>query len=106
MPLQFAQLLSACHSRNLKMTPGREWVLKNLHATGEPLSAYELLAAYRSAHEAGDAMTIYRALAYLEAKHLIHKIHSQNKYRLCDLNHFHSGGQFFLCKNCHGTQEI
>ena len=106
MSMHFAALLSFCESYNLKITPAREWVLKHLHNATEPLSAYELLAAYRTAHNAGDAMTIYRALAYLETKHLIHKLHSQNKYTLCDLQHTHAGGQFFWCKRCHSTQEI
>ena len=88
------------------MTPQRQWVLECLHAATEPLTAYELLDVYRKAHGSGEAMTVYRALAYLEKMHIIHKIHSQNKYKLCDLDHTDSGVQLFLCTRCHNTQEI
>lgn len=102
----FNQLLNVCKERNLKMTPQRKGVLECLHAAAEPLTAYELLDVYRKAHDAGEAMTIYRALAYLEKMHVIHKIHSQNKYKLCDLGHADSSVQLFLCNHCHDTQEL
>ena len=106
MTLSFNELLESCKTQGLKMTPQRRWVLECLYAAIEPLTAYELLAVYRKAHGSGEAMTIYRALSYLEEKHLIHKIHSQNKYKLCDAKHNDFSVQLFLCARCREVREI
>lgn len=103
---KFEQFILLCLEKDLKITKPRKNVLQFLYEADEPQTAYTLLELYRITHGTGDAMTIYRALDYLEKNHLIHKIHSQNKYALCDFSHDHAGGQFFLCNRCEKIKEI
>lgn len=103
---EFEKFIALCLAKDLKITKPRKIVLQFLYEASEPQTAYALLEQYRSTYGAGDAMTIYRALDYLEKNNLVHKIHSQNKYSLCDLSHSHSGALFFLCTQCQQIKEI
>ena len=88
------------------MTRPREVVLSILYEIRKPLGAYEILDFYRQREGSGDAMTIYRALDSLEKARAIHKIHSQNTYKICEDSHEHQHVQIFICQRCKKTTEI
>lgn len=102
----FDTFMTCCLAKGLKMTESRTMVLRCLYDTQESQTAYTLLEQYRATHGTGEAMTIYRALDYLEKNQLVHKIHSQNTYSLCDISHTHSGAYFFICEHCEQVKEI
>jgi Fur family zinc uptake transcriptional regulator len=44
--------------------------------------------------------TVYRALAFLQDQHFIHKIHSLNAFIGCPDPDNHHQGHFLICKQC------
>ena len=61
------------------MTEPRRRVLELLLASGEPVKAYDLIAAYGLDGQAAKPPTVYRALEFLERQGLAHRIAS-----ICD----------------------
>ena len=90
-----------CRARGARLTPQRRRVYELLVAAGEPITAYELL--HRLAGDGGNPAppTVYRALDFLQAHGLVHRLASQSRFVACvhpeDGSH---GGLFFVCARC------
>jgi Fur family zinc uptake transcriptional regulator len=106
------QLLSAarrvCEQRQLRLTSRRRQVLETLLASHQPLGAYDILA---SLNQAGSAERIappivYRALEFLLAQGLIHRIESRNAFISCVHPEHQCTAQFLICRNCEQVAEI
>lgn len=99
-----------CRNRGSRLTDKRKQVLSGLLRSDKPLSAYELIDACKNEHgETLPAMTIYRALDFLESEHLVHKLNLHNKYIACahiTCDHNHAVSQFLICCRCHKVKEI
>jgi Fur family zinc uptake transcriptional regulator len=85
------------------LTPLRRRVLEIVAAGHRPLGAYEILAGLSS-----DAPpTVYRALAFLQKKGLVHRIDSLQAYIACFAR---AAGphksHFLLCRGCGQVREI
>ena len=95
-----------CAARKERLTPMRRKVLEALLASHRPLGAYELIdrLAARGARPA--PITIYRALDFLRAQGLVHRIESRNAFVACVHNH-ESGDPvvFFICEKCGAVGE-
>ena len=90
-----------CRARGARLTPRRRRIYELLVAAGEPLTAYELLR--QLAGDGGNPAppTVYRALEFLQAHGLVHRLASRSRYVACDHpeNGAH-GGVFLVCENC------
>ncbi len=116
-----------CAKRGARLTPLRHRVLELIwrgHAPAghAPVGAYDLLARLSSkkgpATKKGAARnrrpaappTVYRALAFLLAQGLIHRIESLNAYVGCMNPEGHPegahGGQFLICSDCGAAAEV
>lgn len=107
---QLQQAKHTCEQAGLRLTPIREKVLALLLEMDKPLSAYELLEAYKAKEQAAlQPMTIYRALSFLEDHAFIHRLASTRQYVAChhlEANHPHSAlTQFLMCDQCGGIEE-
>jgi Fur family zinc uptake transcriptional regulator len=95
-----------CRARSERLTPIRRAVLAALLASHQPLGAYELIdrLAARGARPA--PITIYRALDFLRAQGLVHRIESRNAFIACVHNHA-SGDPvvFLICEKCGAVGE-
>jgi Fur family zinc uptake transcriptional regulator len=95
-----------CVKRGERLTPMRRNVLEVLAASHKPLGAYEIidLVAARGARPA--PITIYRALDFLTAQGLVHRIESRNAFLACINNHV-SGAPvvFLICEHCGAVGE-
>ena len=101
-----ARAKEICVERGAKLTPLREQVLQIVWRSHKPIGAYEVLDALSATHKSARPPTVYRALDFLMAEGLIHKIESLNAYLGCtDAGAPHSG-QFLICRQCGGTEEI
>ncbi|RYF99039.1 MAG: transcriptional repressor, partial [Caulobacteraceae bacterium] len=80
-----------------RLTTPRRRVLELMLKAGQPVKAYDLMADFGQG-EAGPAKppTVYRALDFLEAQGLIHRIESLNAYVVCRLDESHSAA-FLIC---------
>jgi len=94
------QLLSAvselCSVRKLRLTPRRRQVLEIMLASHQPMGAYDILAELNRAGKADRIAPpiVYRALEFLMAEGLIHRIESRNAFITCVHPGHESAAQF------------
>jgi Fur family zinc uptake transcriptional regulator len=90
-----------CTSRSQKLTPMRRKVLEVLASSHKPLGAYEIIDAVAGSGPRPAPITIYRALDFLMANGLVHRIASRNAFLACGHNH-DSGAlvTFLICESC------
>ncbi len=105
-----AQLEAAaqvCSRQGAQLTELRRLVLKlTLEAEG-PLTAYQLLSRLRATRKNAVPPTVYRALDFLMAQRLIHKIERLNAFVPCtQADHDHHGAQFLICRRCGTVAEL
>jgi Fur family zinc uptake transcriptional regulator len=95
-----------CETRAVKLTPLREKVLEIVWRSHKPVGAYDVLDTLSRSHKAARPPTVYRALDFLMAEGLIHKIESLNAYLGCgEAGHPHES-QFLICRTCGTAEEI
>ena len=106
LPGAMARAEAVCVASGARLTPIRRRVFETLQSTGGSLGAYEIADAL--ADEEGRRLapiTIYRALDFLIAQGLAHRLASCNAYVPC--RHGHGPGElvaFLICEDC-GTVE-
>src|SRR4051812_38806786 len=90
-----------CAASGQRLTPMRRKVLEILAGSHKPLGAYEIIDAVASAGPRPAPITIYRALDFLIANGLVHRIASRNAFLACVHNHA-SGAlvTFLICEAC------
>jgi Fur family zinc uptake transcriptional regulator len=100
----------ACLRRGAQLTPLRRRVLEMVLASDQPIGAYALLDRLRAERPGAAPPTVYRALDFLLAQGLIHRIERLNAFLPCmeaahghDHEHPH---QFLICKICGRTEEL
>lgn len=91
---------AVCREHGARFTPLRRRVFEFIVDAGRPMTAYELLA--RLAADGGNPAppTVYRALEFLQAHGLIHRLASQSRWVMCDHPEDPHGGLFLVCSSC------
>ncbi|MDZ4736909.1 MAG: Fur family transcriptional regulator [Rhodospirillaceae bacterium] len=100
-----------CSRSGARLTPLRRRVLELVWQSHQPVGAYQVLAALGQEMPGEKARnpappTVYRALEFLLAQGLIHRLESRNAYIGCphpDLDH---AGQFLICHECGTVTEL
>jgi Fur family zinc uptake transcriptional regulator len=87
-----------------RLTAPRRRVLELLLEAGQPVKAYDLMAAFAPGGQAKPP-TIYRALEFLERQGLVHRIQSLNAYVVCRREGGHDAA-FLICDCCGATAEV
>lgn len=102
--------LAEAEARGLRLTPLRRTVLELVAESHRPVGAYavlERLAARRAAEGARAAPpTVYRALEFLLAAGLVHRIDSLNAFIACFAGPAAHGSVFLICEACREVREI
>ncbi len=95
-----------CVKRGERLTPMRRHVLEVLAASHKPLGAYEIIDLVAARGPRPAPITIYRALDFLTAQGLVHRIESRNAFLACIRNH-DSGAPvvFLICEHCGAVGE-
>ena len=95
-----------CEARKERLTPIRRRVLEALLASHAPLGAYELIDRLATDGARPAPITVYRALDFLRAQILVHRIESRNAFIACVHNH-ESGDPvvFLICEKCGAVGE-
>jgi Fur family zinc uptake transcriptional regulator len=91
----------------LRLTPLRRRVLEILAESHAPLGAYDIVEKLKKAKEPAPAMSVYRALDFLVAESLAHRIESKNAFLAC--THGHESDDvvlFMLCERCGVVAEV
>ena len=100
-----------CTKRGARLTPLRRRVLELIWrnpapGTHAPVRAYDLLSRLSDNERPAAPPTVYRALAFLLAQGLIHRIESLNAYIGCMHPEGAHGGQFLICSDCGAAAEV
>ena len=84
----------------------RRHVLEVLAASHKPLGAYEIIDLVAARGPRPAPITIYRALDFLTAQGLVHRIESRNAFLACINNHASDAPVVFLiCEHCGAVGE-
>ncbi|MBV8091281.1 MAG: transcriptional repressor [Alphaproteobacteria bacterium] len=106
MELALARAQSICNLRGTRLTPVRRGVFELVLLADQPVRAYTLLAQLEHRRGKLGPPTVYRALDFLLAQGLIHKVETSNAFVACsDVEHSHMS-QFVICEDCGATEEI
>src|SRR6201998_3184897 len=96
-----------CRERAQKFTPIRRQVLGALLSSHRPLGAYEVIYELAKSTPRPAPITVYRALDFLMANGLVHRIESRNAYLACAHDHDAAAAvAFLICDRCGSGGEI
>jgi len=103
---RLAVAASLCAQRGRRFTTIRRKVLELLLRRGRSLKAYELLAAMRAEYPNAAPPTVYRALDFLLAEGLIHRLDAINAWVACvDAEDAHPDVLLIVCTQCGSVAE-
>lgn len=96
-----------CRRRGARLTDVRRRVLELVWQQGHaPVGAYALLETLVGEGFCAAPPTVYRALDFLLAHGLIHRIERLNAYTGCSRPGVPHAGQFLLCERCGTAVEL
>src|SRR5919198_1183629 len=95
-----------CERRGAQLTPLRREVLRLVWRGHAPVGAYDLLEALRTRKRGAAPPTVYRALDFLIAHGLVHRIETRNAFVGCEHPGEAHAGQFLLCDACGKAAEL
>ncbi|MDP1541189.1 MAG: Fur family transcriptional regulator [Moraxellaceae bacterium] len=101
-----AKAEKTCTDAGVRLTPTRRRVLELIWASHKPLGAYDLLDQLSQEGHKPAPPTVYRALDFLLAQHLIHRIASLNAFTGCTAPEHSHSGYFLICQLCGNAEEI
>lgn len=97
---------TVCGTAGERLTPIRRRVLEIVWGSHRPIGAYAILDQLKDGKRRAAPPTVYRALEFLLARGLIHRIESLNAFVGCA----HPGEshlvQFLICRSCGMTAEL
>ena len=100
-----------CDGRSVRLTDIRRRVLQDLWRDHRPASAYDILARLNAeeashGHKPLAPPTVYRALEFLIAQGLVHRLATLNAYIGCTSPERPHGAQFLICRVCGAAAEV
>ncbi len=95
-----------CAKGGAQLTPLRRRVLELIWRSHAPVGAYELLRALAETKPGAAPPTVYRALNFLLAHGLVHRIECLNAFIGCAHPRLEHGGQFLICGDCGAAAEV
>lgn len=98
-----ARIENKMHAKGERFTAPRRQVMAALLEFDGTAKAYDLVESM------GDVkpMTVYRALDFLVAQGLAHRIESLNAYAACAESHCaHKDSQYLICEKCESVEEL
>lgn len=95
-----------CSAAGERLTVPRRRVLELLLEAGQPVKAYDLIAAFGADGAPAKPPTVYRALDFLAKQGFAHRIESLNAYVACRREADGHAAAFLICDCCGATREI
>ncbi len=101
-----AQATALCAAAGVRLTPVRRRVLELIWRSHQPVGAYALLDVLRVEGWNAAPPTVYRALDFLMANGLVHRLETLNAFIGCP----HAGQphpqQYLVCEGCGSVTEL
>ena len=95
-----------CAARGVRLTELRRRVLELVWRSHRPVGAYEILDLLRGDGRSAAPPTVYRALDFLLAQGLVHRLATRNAYIGCISPRDRHNGLFLICDECGNTLEL
>lgn len=95
-----------CDRRGVRLTELRRRVLELVWRAHEPIGAYGVLELLRKENRSAAPPTVYRALDFLVAQGLVHRVDSRNAYIGCVRPEKPHVCQYLICRTCGATAEL
>lgn len=95
-----------CRDRGARLTPLRRRVLELVWGSHRPVLAYDLLEMLRDERRRAAPPTVYRALDFLIAHGLVHRVESLNAFIGCSMAGHEHSGQLLICSQCRNVAEL
>ncbi len=95
-----------CAQNGARLTDLRRRVLELIWASHMPVGAYDLLEQLSRDHGRTAPPTVYRALDFLLAQGLIHRVESLNAFVGCADPGDEHAGHFLICTGCGNAAEL
>ncbi len=90
----------------VRLTAGRRRVLEIVRESAAPMGAYDILSRLNAAGGRHAPSAVYRALDFLVARGLLHRLESLNAWVACRIPGESHSAQFLLCRRCGAADEI
>lgn len=101
-----ARASARCESNGALLTDIRRDVLRLLHENENGLKAYDILARIKESRANATPPTVYRALDFLMAQGLVHRIARLNQFVACRHDSHEFPGVFMVCQRCGKVSEL
>ncbi len=95
-----------CAARGVRLTPLRRRVLQLVQQRHAAVKAYDLLAQLSTEDHAAKPPTVYRALDFLLAQGLIHRVDSLNAFVGCSHPDTPHAAHLLICRDCGRVEEL
>jgi len=98
-----------CVDTGARLTPLRRQVLELVWSSHAPIGAYEILELMIKDEDTGSRPappTVYRALDFLKAQGLVHRIESLNAFAGCAHPEAPHDAQYLICEACGNAVEL
>lgn len=103
---RLADARAHCARRGAQLTAQRAQVLELLLRRGGQAKAYDLQDDMQARHHGRVApTTVYRALDFLQAHQLVHKVDATNTFFACDHSHSEHLSLLLICTACGRVEE-
>src|SRR5690349_18352817 len=100
------EAMRLCERQGQRFTPIRRRVLELVWSSHQPIGAYAILEKLKREGRSAAPPTAYRALDFLLALGLIHRIESLNAFIGCPEPGAEHPVQFLICRRCGTTAEL
>jgi Fur family transcriptional regulator, zinc uptake regulator len=95
-----------CAERQVRLTAQRRRVLEIIAASHTAIGAYEIMDRLGEQQRRPAPISVYRALDFLIAQRLVHRLASRNAYIACATPRATHGAQFLICERCGAIGEV
>jgi Fur family zinc uptake transcriptional regulator len=95
-----------CDRRGSRLTGQRRDVLNCVAQSHAAVGAYDIIERMASHGPRPAPITVYRALDFLEAHGLVHKIESRNAFVACSHPHDGTPAAMLICESCGLVEEL
>jgi Fur family transcriptional regulator, zinc uptake regulator len=101
-----ARAEKACAERGVRLTEQRRDVLALVAASHKAVGAYDIIEMMAARGARPAPITVYRALDFLLAQNLVHRIESRNSYVACAEQHDDLPTALLICDDCGSVSEV
>jgi Fur family zinc uptake transcriptional regulator len=95
-----------CHEKGARLTVQRREVLTCVAESHKAVGAYDIIERMAVHGPRPAPVTVYRALEFLQAHNLVHKVESRNAFVACAEHHDGAPTALLICDICGNVSEV